>query len=136
MIMEERRRFVRLDTRLEVTYTVLPSGSPQRVVTRDVGGGGICFFADRVLQPGTRLQISMKLPDREEGVHFTAEVVVQVNQAAVAKVFYQLPGSGINTMQVGTGYKENPLVSFTIRPVRNAAVIVQDKMIKLPVAEN
>ena len=73
--MEERRRFVRLDTRVNVTYTVLPSGSPQQTTTKDIGGGGICLFSDRVLAPGTQLQTSMTLPDRERPAHFTAEVI-------------------------------------------------------------
>ena len=73
--MEERRRFVRLDTRLDVTYTVLPSGATQRTVAKNIGGGGICLFADKVLTPGTQLQVAMKLPGREQPANFTAEVV-------------------------------------------------------------
>ena len=73
--MEERRRFVRLDTRLEVTSTVLPATQARQAVTKDIGGGGICFFADRELKPGDRLQVTMKLPGREQPVNFTAEVV-------------------------------------------------------------
>ena len=73
--MEERRQFVRLDTRLEVQYSVLPTEAPQTAVTKDVGGGGICIFADKELPPGTRLQLAMKLPGREKPVNFTAEVI-------------------------------------------------------------
>ena len=73
--MEERRRFVRLDTRLEVTYTVLPTTKTQQAVTKGIGGGGICFFADSELKPGERLQVAMKLPGREQPVNGTAEVV-------------------------------------------------------------
>ncbi len=73
--MEERRQFVRLDTRLEVSYTQLPSGTPRQSTTKDIGGGGICLFAEEVLPAGTRLQVSAKLPDRERPVHFTGEVV-------------------------------------------------------------
>ena len=73
--MEERRKFVRLDTRLEVTYTVLPSGGKVKAVTKDIGGGGVCLFAEKVLPAGTLLQVAMRLPDREPPVHFTAEVV-------------------------------------------------------------
>ena len=73
--MEERRRFVRLDTRLEVEYTVLPTGSPRVTVSKDISGGGICLFADRVLPVGTKLQIAMRLPGREQPAHFTAEVM-------------------------------------------------------------
>ena len=73
--MEERRRFVRLDTRLEMTCTVLSSGIQKKVVTKNVGGGGICVFTDKVLEPGTRLQVSMKLPGQDEPVNFIAEVI-------------------------------------------------------------
>lgn len=73
--MEERRKFVRLDTRLEVTYTALPSGSAQHTVSKGIGGGGLCFFSDKPLAAGTCLQMAMKLPGREQPAHFTAEVV-------------------------------------------------------------
>ena len=73
--MEERRRFVRLDTRLDVTYSVLPSGGKIHAVTKDISGGGICLFVDRVLRAGTSLQVSMKLPGQEQPANFTAEVV-------------------------------------------------------------
>ena len=73
--MEERRRFMRLDTRLDVTYTVLPTGNAQQTISKDIGGGGVCFFADKPLAPGTCLQVAMKLPGREQPVHFTAEVI-------------------------------------------------------------
>lgn len=73
--MEERRHFVRLDTRLEVTYTVLPATQARQAVTKGIGGGGICFFADSELKAGERLQVAMKLPDREQPVNCTAEVV-------------------------------------------------------------
>ena len=72
--MEERRQFVRLDTRLEVSYSVLPSGSPRQTVSKDISGGGICLFADRVLPVGTHVQVAMRLPGREPPLHFTGEV--------------------------------------------------------------
>ena len=73
--MEERRQFVRLDTRLDVSYTVLPAAQAQQTVTKGVGGGGFCFFSDRELKPGERLQVAMKLPNREQPVNCIAEVV-------------------------------------------------------------
>ena len=73
--MEERRQFVRLDTRLDVTYTRLPTTQAQQAVTKGIGGGGICFFSDSELTPGERLQVAMKLPNREQPVHCTAEVI-------------------------------------------------------------
>ena len=83
--MEERRQFVRLDTRLEIQYSVLPSEAPQAATTKDVGGGGICIFADKDLRPGTRLQVAMKLPGREQPVNFTAEVVWSESYEMIGK---------------------------------------------------
>ena len=73
--MEERRRFVRLDTRLETSYTVLPTVTPEGAATKDISGNGICLFTKQVLTPGTHLQLAMKLPDRAQPVNFTAVVV-------------------------------------------------------------
>ena len=72
---EERRRFVRLDTRLDASYSVLPSGKMEGSATKDVSGRGLCLFTTQVLASGTRLQVSMKLPDRDRPVNFTAEVI-------------------------------------------------------------
>ena len=73
--MEERRKFVRLDTRLGIVYQVLPTTSPRKSLTQDIAGGGICLFANERLEAGTRLQVEIQLPTREQPVAFEAEVV-------------------------------------------------------------
>ena len=84
--MEERRKFVRLDTRLEVAYTVLSTGgTTQPVLSKDIAGGGMCFFADRPLAVGTRLQMVMKLPGREQPAHCTAEVIWSESYQMIGK---------------------------------------------------
>ncbi|MCH8218887.1 MAG: PilZ domain-containing protein, partial [Planctomycetes bacterium] len=83
--MDERRQFVRLDTRLDVSYTYLPTANQQQSVTKDIGGGGICFFANEVLKPGDRLQVSMKLPGREQPVNFIGEVIWSEQYETIGK---------------------------------------------------
>jgi c-di-GMP-binding flagellar brake protein YcgR len=73
--MQERRRFVRLDTRLPVTYQVLPSTTPQQTKTKDIGGGGVCLFLNEPVAVGTTLQAQIKIPDQEHPVSFTGRVV-------------------------------------------------------------
>jgi c-di-GMP-binding flagellar brake protein YcgR len=73
--MQEQRQFVRLDTRLEIQYTVLPAADGRGSLTKDVSAGGICFFSERVLAPATRLQVTMRVPGREQPIRFSAEVV-------------------------------------------------------------
>ena len=72
--MEERRRFVRLDVYLDVSYSVLPDSQPRYSVTKDVGAGGFCLVTDEPLKPGTRLQVSLKLPERGTPVVCVGEV--------------------------------------------------------------
>lgn len=73
--MQERRQFVRLDTRIEVSCDAVPSGKATRMMTKNIGGGGICFFGDEVLPPNSTIKITMRLPDIETPISFTAEVV-------------------------------------------------------------
>lgn len=83
--MEERRRFVRLDTRLESSYAVLPAEKAKRAMTKDISGGGICLFAEKPLPAGTRLQVAMALPGREAPINFTAEVVWSEQYEVIGK---------------------------------------------------
>ncbi len=96
-MMEERRKFVRLDTRLNVTYTVLPTGTAEQTVTKDIGGGGICVFTDRVLSSGTRLQVAMRMPGQEQPVNFLAEVMWSEQ--------YEMIGKGEHRRAVETGIR-------------------------------
>ena len=73
--MEERRQFVRLDTRLPITYRVVTSAPPVQAITKGIGGGGICVFLSEPVRPGTRLHVTVKLPDQERPLTFTGEVV-------------------------------------------------------------
>lgn len=74
--MKERRQFVRLDARLSVSYRILPSGNQAiQSTTLNVSGGGVCVFLDDVLNPGTFLQVDVKLPERERSISFLGEVM-------------------------------------------------------------
>ena len=73
--MEERRGFVRLPARLDVTYAVLPSGLVQRTRSKDLSGGGLRLLMEQPLPAGSTLQLAVALPDREPPVNLTGEVV-------------------------------------------------------------
>lgn len=73
--MDERRRFIRLNTRLNTIFTILKSGKVRRALTKDMGGGGLCVITEEMLEPGTKLAVEIKLPDRGDTVTFLAEVV-------------------------------------------------------------
>jgi len=119
--MEERRRFVRLDTRLEVSYTELPQPAAKRSVTKDISGGGVCLFAEKVIPPGTHLQVSMKLPNREQPVHFTGEVVWSEAYEVIGKTERQRAvEAGIRFVEIAPQDQEAIMqhVILTLQPQR------------------
>jgi len=73
--MEERRKFVRLDTRLPVAYQVtrVPASKPS--LSSDIGGGGVCLFLSEPIKAGTMLRVEVTLPDRPQPINFTGEVI-------------------------------------------------------------
>ena len=73
--MEERRKFVRLDTRLPVRYRVLPAAHADASALSDLSGGGLCLFVRDPLTPGARLEVEVTLPGRPRPILFTGEVV-------------------------------------------------------------
>jgi c-di-GMP-binding flagellar brake protein YcgR len=73
--MEERRKFVRLDTRLPVSYQITRAPASQMSLSSDIGGGGVCLFLSEPLKTGTVLRIEVTLPDQPKPIAFTGEVV-------------------------------------------------------------
>src|SRR3990167_1788519 len=73
--MEERRKFVRLQSRLKSKCWVLGTEEPLSSLSRNIGGGGISLFTKRRLAPGTVLGIEVYFPGRLAPVRFTGEVI-------------------------------------------------------------
>lgn len=71
---EEQRRFIRITSRLTAIVKIVKTGKVKRALTRDVSAGGICFVTEEILEPGTALEVELKLPDREAPVVFLGEV--------------------------------------------------------------
>lgn len=63
--MDERRRYVRLDTRLKITYTILnkEKTDAQNSEAKDISGGGICIFLAEPLPSQTLLKLEISLLD-------------------------------------------------------------------------
>ena len=73
--MDERRKFVRLSSRLNANYEIIGSGQTRHAMTGNVGGGGASLFTESRLAPGTLLRVEIAADDRPQPVRFTAEVV-------------------------------------------------------------
>ena len=73
--MEERRRFVRLDKNVEVSYWVLTSPDPFQTQTANMSAGGLCLTLDEPLPPRTPLAVEIRLPNRDRPITCVGEVV-------------------------------------------------------------
>ena len=74
--LEERRRYVRLDTRLRINYRVLPqSPRMENSETLDVSGGGIRIFLTEPLKAGTLLELEIFFPEQATPVRCQGRIV-------------------------------------------------------------
>ena len=72
---EERRKFTRIDSRLISFYKVVSTGKVRRAMTKNIGGGGLCFVTETLFEPSTELEVEVRLPDYANLIYFSAEVV-------------------------------------------------------------
>ncbi|MEA3329075.1 MAG: PilZ domain-containing protein [Candidatus Omnitrophota bacterium] len=74
--MEERRKFVRLDASIKISYRVLKKSElPSRVLSRDISGGGIKFPVEEKLKKGAGLDLEIEIPDGQEPIKALGQVV-------------------------------------------------------------
>lgn len=99
-MLQERRRFVRTNSRVNVNYTVLPSGTTKQTVSRDIAVAGMRLILDRSLTPGTQLQLAVILPEQGGSVNCIAEVVNNEQQQTIDKAGQR------SVISVGTRFVE------------------------------
>lgn len=74
-MMEERRKFVRLDTKVNVKYRVLEEGQAQESFSKDLSGGGIRQHLNEKLAVATPLALEIRIPDEPRPVLAEGRVV-------------------------------------------------------------
>ena len=74
--MKERREYIRLSDSLQISYKVvtMPAGDTGSI-SRNIGGGGICFPTKHNVSTGDILQLEIRLPGLIEPIAATAGVV-------------------------------------------------------------
>jgi len=61
---ENKRKYPRLDISLDTRYRVLESlGEHAETVTKNISERGICIPLDEHVEPGTRLEITITIPN-------------------------------------------------------------------------
>lgn len=71
----EKRKYGRIRQRLTTLVKFLDTGKVRRALTKDISPGGVCVVMEGVLEPGTMLEVELRLPDRARPITFTASVV-------------------------------------------------------------
>ena len=74
--MEEKRKYVRLDTRLKINYRVLENPPPPiNTEILDIGGGGIRLLLAEPLKVKAVLDLEVYLPNETKPIHCQGRVV-------------------------------------------------------------
>ena len=109
--MEERRRFVRASARLDAAYTVLPETALRAAVTKDVSGGGARLITDKILAPGTSLQMAVTLSGQDAPVNTIGEVVWSEPSAMTTQALRrQSAESGIRFAEISPSDRDTLMV--------------------------
>ena len=119
--MEERRKFVRLDTRVDINCSLVTAEQAQRTVTKNIGGSGICIISEELLPIGSQLRIAMKLPGRERQINFVAEVIWSESYEIIGKSERRKAvESGLQFVQISSEDKE-AIMQHVILGLRSVA---------------
>ena len=66
-LVEERRKFVRLNINVEINYTVITHPPHKQFViptkSKNIGAGGICLISEQELRAGELLKLEIRLPE-------------------------------------------------------------------------
>jgi c-di-GMP-binding flagellar brake protein YcgR len=75
--MEERRKFVRLDTSVKIRYKVLQPTDNNDTNSRDLSAGGVKIEVKEPIRPNTVLWLEINLPSEADPLQAKGEVVWQ-----------------------------------------------------------
>ena len=82
-MIEERRKFVRLNTGIEFTYKIKDSqGSPDKAATKNISPGGIRAMVDSKIKKGDWLELSINMPTLKSPISAIGKVVWTADKKA------------------------------------------------------
>ena len=101
--MQERRRYVRLNVPLEVSYTIEGRSDPSRKsISKNISPSGIRFVMGEELPKGVILQLNIKIPSKTEPIPLKARVVWTKKEVREGKEVYD---SGFEIVDIDEGCK-------------------------------
>lgn len=74
--MQEKRRYVRLNIPLEVSYTIEgKEATPRKSITKNISPNGVRFTVEGELSAGTVLNVDIKIPTKNEPIPIKAKII-------------------------------------------------------------
>ena len=74
---KERRKYVRLETSVEVKYTVIGKPGTVNVFSKNISAGGLCLIVKEGLDVNTPLQLELRIPDLKDPIRALGRIVWQ-----------------------------------------------------------
>jgi len=75
-MIEERRKFIRLDKGMDFSYKIRASEGPmEKAVTKNISPGGIRALINRAVRKGTWLELRLYLPALKDPIPCTTKVI-------------------------------------------------------------
>lgn len=89
--MQERRRYVRLNVPLEVSYVIEGRQEQHRKsISRNISPSGIRFAVGEELPKGTVLELGIKIPTKTESIPLKAKVIWSKKEAGQERDSYDM----------------------------------------------
>ncbi len=95
----ERRQFIRLNTRLNVSYVIAGTKQLGKSLSKDISGGGVRFVAEHPLDVGARLEVIVHLPAPDMPIRFAGEVMW-------TRLLTTMHAAGLGGIEVGVRFVE------------------------------
>ena len=95
----EHRQFIRLDARLNVSYTIAGTKQLGKALSKNISGGGVRFVAEHPLEVGARLEVIVHLPSPDMPIRFVGEVMW-------TKLMTKMDATGLGGTEVGVRFVE------------------------------
>ena len=95
----EHRQFIRLDARLNVSYTIAGTKQLGKALSKNISGGGVRFVAEHPLEVGARLEVIVHLPSPDMPIRFVGEVMW-------TKLVTKADAAGFGGTEVGVRFVE------------------------------
>ncbi len=74
---KERRKYLRLEASVEVSYKVIGNPGEAKVLAKDISAGGLCILTRENLASNTPLELAIKIPDLVDPIRALGKVIWQ-----------------------------------------------------------